>query len=86
VVSTRKQKQALIAADDPLKDAGILKVFGFLPGHYLFVGAVCKEWQGLYVGTADRQFKAQSVWDTLTSKTCEFKTTLCSAAVVTSYS
>jgi hypothetical protein len=82
MVSTRKQKQALAAVTNPLKDAGILQqVFSFLPGHYLFIGAVCKEWQGLYVGTKDRQFKVHSLWDTLKFKTCDFKTTFWSVVV-----
>jgi hypothetical protein len=68
-------------SDQPSERCILQQVFSFLPGHYLFIGAVCREWQGLYVGTADRHFEVHSLWDTLKSKTCDFKTTLCSAAV-----
>jgi hypothetical protein len=84
MVYTQKKKQAVVAASNPLEDAGILlQVFAFLPGHYLFIGAVCREWRGLYVGAADQHFEVRRLANTLRKKlvTCDFKTTLCSAAV-----
>jgi hypothetical protein len=36
------------AVAEPLRDACVLnQVFTFLPGHWLFLGAVCKEWEAL---------------------------------------
>jgi hypothetical protein len=56
MVSTRQQKQALAAVSNPLRDAGILeRVFTFLPGCWLFLGAVCREWRSVYAGLADQQ-------------------------------
>jgi hypothetical protein len=89
MVSTRKQKQALAAASDPLRDAGILQhVLAFLPGNWLILGAVCREWNAAYAGMADQQlcgFNVHSVLDTRIVKRktviCGRKTTLFSAAV-----
>jgi hypothetical protein len=84
MVSTRKQKQAVVEASNPLTDAGILQqVFAFLPGNSLFLGAVCKEWKRLYVGTAGQQFEVYSVNNSIRKRllTCDLKTTLCSATV-----
>jgi hypothetical protein len=73
-----------LAADiDALRDPGILQhIFAFLPGHWLFLGAVCREWEALYAGIADQQVRcidptiAPIYW-----KIYAAKTTLCSAAV-----
>jgi hypothetical protein len=91
MVSTRKQKQALAAASDPLRDVGILQhVLAFLPGNWLILGAVCREWNAVYAGMVDHQhqlrgFNLRSILDTriLKRKTaiCGRKTTLFSAAV-----
>jgi hypothetical protein len=45
-----KRKQKLVLAEiDPLRDAGILQhIFEFLPGCWLFLGAVCREWEAVY--------------------------------------
>jgi hypothetical protein len=85
MVFTRRQKQALIA-NNPLRDAGILRnVFAFLPGHWLFLGAVCREWEAVYASMADQQIQMCSFnLDNLNRcVTCGSKTTLCSAAVAT---
>jgi hypothetical protein len=47
--SMSKQKHAAVAEIDPLRDAGILQhIFEFLPGCWLFLGAVCREWEAVY--------------------------------------
>jgi hypothetical protein len=56
MVYTRRQKQALVAVCNPLRDAGIKQhIFSFLPGQWLFLGAVCKEWEALYASIADQR-------------------------------
>jgi hypothetical protein len=65
----------------PLSDAVILKqVFSFVPGHWLFLGAVCREWQALYAGMEDQQVCSLEEGNNK-FVTCGPKTTLCSAAV-----
>jgi hypothetical protein len=55
-----------------------------LPGQYLFIGAVCKEWEAVYAGIADQQvcniccFCLDEVFKL---ETCGARTTLYSAAV-----
>jgi hypothetical protein len=64
MVSTRRQKQALAAASNPLRDAGILQqVFTFLPGNWLFLGAVCREWAAVYAGLKDQRVLHLSIYD-----------------------
>jgi hypothetical protein len=82
MVSTRRQKQALAAACDPLKDAGILQhVFKFLPGHWLFLGAVCAEWNAVYASIGDQTISRFSLRGNDKLVSCGAKTTLYSAAV-----
>jgi hypothetical protein len=84
MMSTRRHKQALAAASNPLNDAGILEqVCTFLPGHYLFLGAVCKEWEALYAGIKAQQLRSVVCRHNHTSKhvICGTKTTVYSAAV-----
>jgi hypothetical protein len=82
MVSTRKQKQAAAETSDPLKDAGILQqVFAFLPGHYLFLGAVCREWNALYAGMADQLVRSVRLDGLLKLVACGPKSTLYSAAM-----
>jgi hypothetical protein len=67
MVFTRRQKQALVAGN-PLRDAGILRnVFSFLPGHWLFLGAVCREWAAVYAA-----LKAQEVRKVTLDCSCIF--------------
>jgi hypothetical protein len=82
MVYTRTQKQALAAVTNPLKDAGILQqVFTFLPGYWLFLGAVCSEWRAVYAGVADQQLRSVMIRCDQKLLTCSAKTTLFSAAV-----
>jgi hypothetical protein len=82
MVSTRRQKQALAAASNPLRNAVILKqLFTFLPGHHLFLGGVCREWRAVYAGMADQEVRAFSLYDSTELVTYGSKTTLFSAAV-----
>jgi hypothetical protein len=79
---TTRQKQAAIIAFNSLSNAGILKlVLTFLPGHYLFVGAVCREWEAVHAGTANQQVSNFSLCGIDKLVTCGTKTTLFSAAV-----
>eukprot|EP00953_Heterococcus_sp_UTEX-ZZ885_P016379 9209-Heterococcus_DN1.PRE.4 len=85
MVSTRRQKQRLAAASDPLRNAVILKqVFTFLPGHHLFLGGVCREWRAVYAGMADQEVRAFRLYDCTELVTYGYKTTLFSAAVASS--
>jgi hypothetical protein len=81
MVETRRQKQALAAVPDPLREAGILKqVFAFVPGNYLFLGAVCREWNTVYVGIGAWQVRSISFDEYYKPVLCGYSTTLCSAA------
>jgi hypothetical protein len=72
----------MLAASDPVGDAGILQqVFSFLPGNWLFLDAVCKEWQAVYTGLADQQIYKVSLRGNDKLVSCGAKTTLYSAAV-----
>eukprot|EP00953_Heterococcus_sp_UTEX-ZZ885_P009330 5509-Heterococcus_DN1.PRE.2 len=87
MVHTRRQKQALAAVTNPLKDAGILQqVFTYLPGNWLFLGAVCSEWRVVYVGVADQQLRSikRNIRGEQKLVTCSARTTLFSAAVASS--
>jgi hypothetical protein len=83
MVSTQKQKQAVAAASTPLTHAGILQsVFSFLPGSYLFLGGVCRDWRAAHAGIEDQQLPKAS-FDSLDGVlvTCGSTTTLCSSVV-----
>jgi hypothetical protein len=80
---TRRQRQLLVAVSNPLGDPGILQqVFSCLPGCWLFIGAVCKEWGIVYATMGQHRVQCVSVnraschWQTYRAKT-----TLCSAAM-----
>jgi hypothetical protein len=82
MISTRRQQQALVAASDPLKNADILQhVFKFLPGNWLILGTICREWNAIYAGMADQQVYKVSLRGNSKLVTCGAKTTLYSAAV-----
>jgi hypothetical protein len=58
MVFTRKQKQILIAASNPLREASILQQeLSILPGNRLCLGGVCREWEALCAGIADQQVR-----------------------------
>jgi hypothetical protein len=83
VFFTRRQKQALVA-DNPFRDAGILRnVFAFLPGNWLFLGAVCREWEAVYAGMAAQRLCSFRLNESNTFVICDSKTTFCSATVAT---
>jgi hypothetical protein len=82
MVATRGQKQALAAMSNPLRDAGLLQqVFSFLPGHYVFIGAVCREWKAVYAGMEDFQVRSLTSYVYTEVMNCDRNTTLYSAAV-----
>jgi hypothetical protein len=82
MVYTRKQKQAVAAASNPLSDAGFLKqVFKYLPGNHLFLAAVCREWQAVYAGMTEQQLCRLSMHFYTQPVTCNNLSTLYSAAV-----
>jgi hypothetical protein len=56
------------------------QVFSFLPGNWLYLGAVCREWQALYAGMEDQQVCSFRDHNNQLV-TCSSKTTLYSAAV-----
>eukprot|EP00953_Heterococcus_sp_UTEX-ZZ885_P039886 20415-Heterococcus_DN1.PRE.4 len=76
------QAVAAAAALDPLCNAGVLQqVFTFLPGHHLFLSAVCREWKAAHAGMADQRVHAFPLYDNINLVTCGTRTTLFSAAV-----
>jgi hypothetical protein len=82
MVSTRRQKQALAAVSNPLRDVGIVQtVLTYLPGYWLFLGAVCREWKALYADMADQQMYSLGVYSRRSPFTFGSKATLYSAAV-----
>jgi G3E family GTPase len=82
-MASPSSKQDIAAAiADSLRDACILKqVFTFLPGHYLFLGAVCREWEIVYASMAEQQLRSCDLVYINKIVTCETKETLFSAAV-----
>jgi hypothetical protein len=82
MVSTRRQKHAVAAASNPLKDAGILRhVFSFLPGSYLFIGAVCNEWSQSYACMENQQLCKVSLYNNINFVMSDCRSTLYCAAV-----
>jgi hypothetical protein len=74
----------VLLAANPLEDAGILQqVLKFLPGNWLFLGTVCREWNFVCKDIRDWQVRRVSLDGNLNPKpvTCGAATTLCSAAV-----
>jgi hypothetical protein len=79
MVSTRRQKQAAV---DHLKDAGILQqVFKFLPGNWLFLGALCRDWKEVYADMPDQQVCSVRLDSGNKLVACASKSTLYSAVV-----
>jgi hypothetical protein len=74
-----KQKQTL----SPLQDEGLLlQVFTFLPGHHLFISAVCKDWKAVYASMADQQVRSFTLYDDDPEfVTCGARSTLYSAVL-----
>eukprot|EP00953_Heterococcus_sp_UTEX-ZZ885_P002832 2051-Heterococcus_DN1.PRE.2 len=86
MVTTRRQKQA---ACTPLRDAGVLqRIFAFLPGNYLFIGAVCREWQAVYTSMRDQKVRCVDIegyerpWKTCSSTTTVYSAVIASPAAV----
>jgi hypothetical protein len=79
--SMPRQEQPAGALTSPLRDAAILQqVFTFLPGNWLFLGAVCSEWQALCAAMGEQNIYC------INSKrlvNCATTTTLYSAAFAT---
>jgi hypothetical protein len=81
MVSAGEDKD-MIVTSSPIRDADILQhVFTFLPGNYLYLGAVCSEWRAAYARTADQQVLSVGLDDSTKLVTCGTKTTLFSAVV-----
>eukprot|EP00953_Heterococcus_sp_UTEX-ZZ885_P000585 839-Heterococcus_DN1.PRE.1 len=81
--------QELIAAMNPLSNAGILQhMFTFLPGHWLFLGAVCKEWAAIYASRRDHlmvyclNVRGWNHFNHYSPKTTLFRTVVASPAAV----
>jgi hypothetical protein len=76
------QAQDLAAEINPLRDAGILQhTFTFLPGHWLFLGAVCSEWKAVYARMRGMRVPSSSLYSKGKLVTCGPETTCYSAAV-----
>eukprot|EP00953_Heterococcus_sp_UTEX-ZZ885_P041015 20945-Heterococcus_DN1.PRE.4 len=83
MVSTRRQKQALSIVSNPLKIEVILhQVFSFLPGNWLYLGAVCKEWRDVYAGREGSEVRSFHFFNSRDiNVACGPKMTLYSVAV-----
>jgi hypothetical protein len=76
------QQELRPAESNPLRDAGILQhIFSFVPGYWLFLGAVCKEWETVYASMAEQQVRNLSLYDNAKPVICGSRSTLYSAAV-----
>jgi hypothetical protein len=77
-----QQPQAVGATPSPLREAGILRqVFVYLPGNWLYLGAVCSEWRAVYACLDDQQVCSLDVHGKKKVLMYGPKTTLYSAAV-----
>jgi hypothetical protein len=62
---------------NPLRDVGILQhVFTFLPGCWLFLGAVCREWKLVYADMAEQEVCSFGLYSTRSPVSFSSKTTL----------
>jgi hypothetical protein len=78
-MSMQKQQAG---ASNPLRDGAILQqVFTFLPGCWLFLGAVCREWNAVYAGIEAHKVQCIVLYGSPKMVTFRAKTTLYSAAV-----
>jgi hypothetical protein len=77
------EQSAAAAVHHSIRDVNILKqVFTFLPGNWLLLGAVCKEWEAIYARLGDQLVHCVRVdADAQCWRTCRSKTTSYSAAV-----
>jgi hypothetical protein len=76
-MESASQGRPSAAENNPLRDAGILEqVFTFLPGHWLFLGAVGRAWEAVYTGMEDQQVCSVSLYDNNKLVTCCCKTTV----------
>jgi hypothetical protein len=76
-----RKKQAL-AASNLLSETSILKqVFSFLPGHWLFLGAACREWEAVYADMGEQHICSFCLLMYNKPVPCGSKMTLYSAAV-----
>jgi hypothetical protein len=76
------QAQDLAAAINPIRDPGILHhVFTYLPGNWLYLGAVCSDWKAVYARLEDQQVHSVPMYGNSKLVTCDNSTTLFSAAV-----
>eukprot|EP00953_Heterococcus_sp_UTEX-ZZ885_P038818 19914-Heterococcus_DN1.PRE.1 len=57
------------------------QVFTFLPGNWLFVGCVCREWEAVYAGLKDQRVLHLSIYDGRGWRTYGAKSTRYGAAV-----
>jgi hypothetical protein len=81
-MSKRQHKQAVAAVSDPLMNASILKqVFAFLPGNWLFLCAVCREWMAVYADMGNQQECRIDLYQRNKLVTYDSRTTLYRAAV-----
>jgi hypothetical protein len=79
---TFRQGHTFSGAYDPLREAGILKhVFAFLPGNWILLGAVCREWKSLYAGMPNRQLRRLRTDDYNKPVTCGSTSTIYTATV-----
>jgi hypothetical protein len=82
MTSTSREEEALAVLSNPLKYDGILQqVFAFIPGHWLFLSAVCSEWRAIYANIGEQQVISIDLHQVNKLVTYDCRTTLYSAAV-----
>jgi hypothetical protein len=75
-------QQAVGAATSPLAEADTLRqVFSYLPGNWLYLGAVCSEWRAVYACMNEQQVYNLNTYGKKKVLMYGSKTTLYSAAV-----
>jgi hypothetical protein len=81
-MNSTSNKKAPSAVSDPLENTAILQqVFTFLPGNWLLLGAVCRDWQAVYAGMQQQQVCSLTSYEYRKLVTCDCKTTLYSAVL-----
>jgi hypothetical protein len=64
-----------------LCDASILeRVFSFLPGHWLYLGAICRAWMQSYKDLPSREIVTVDCCEDVKRAACDWSTTLMESA------
>jgi hypothetical protein len=82
MVTVAQQHRSVRASTNQLREAGILRqVFSYLPGNWLYLGAVCSEWRAVCACMEDQQVCSLNTYGIKQVLACGPSTTLYSVAV-----